>query len=540
MVVWVVVEGIFISTSIVVSALLQILPILNPLPDEPESLDTALLISLPRAGYAAHDSSRGDAPSSCLEGTRVAILEEILSWAESANGERPPVYWLNGLAGIGKSTIAKTVAERAQGKAILGASFFFSRSDEPLRDPRLVFPTLAFDLAQSDSAFRTVIVEALRKDPKLGHKKLLHQIEGLILAPLSKVNPVPSPTLIILDALDECEEKGAVEILQLVFSHAIQIPFLRILITSRPQPHLSSVFSKFPNLEKTVLHDIDASLVQQDIRLYISTELAKIPGKLDLPMPADWATQNQTTLLVGKSGNLFIYAATAVRFISDDRMRDPPSQLSLILNTRSAQEVGATPYSQLDNLYMGVLRGSFSSDNRGQSLRRFQIVVGSIVLLREPLPLSSLARFVQYEPHVVEATLYHLHSVIIPPSDLREAPRIYHPSFLEFITDASRCSMPDFVIVPGPEQELRHAMRCFELMKKHLKQDVAGISDPSLLNLQVHGLKKKVADAFSTRSILWWFEAMSLIESVSIATSSIQEAHRWAVWIFLADLRSSG
>ncbi|KAF9517546.1 hypothetical protein BS47DRAFT_1389797 [Hydnum rufescens UP504] len=538
---------------------LDSLPILNAILDGP--LPDTLLMSLPRANYARHDSAREDAPSSCLEGTRVAILQEIMSWSGSGNGERPPVYWLSGLAGIGKSTIAKTVAVHAQQKAMLGASFFFSRSDKPLRDSRLVVPTLAFQLARSDPAFNNVIVEALRQDPTLGDQELSSQFQALILTPLLKINPGHRPTLIVLDALDECEEKGAAGILQLVFSCAIQIPFLRILITSRPQPHLSLVFKKETNLEKTVLHDVDASVIEQDIRFYISTELAKIPKKLDLRMPTDWATETQMNSLVEKSGKLFVYAATAIRFIGDDRVQDPRRHLSLILDTGSVQDTGATPYSQLDDLYKGVLRNSLSPYNRQENVKRFQVVVGSIVLLREPLPQNSFARFVQYEGEVVEATLRHLHSVIVPPSNIHDAPRIYHPSFLEFILDPLRCSMMEFVIVPVPEQELRHATRCFELMEKYLKRDVASISDPTLLNREVDGLERKVSDAlplevqyacrywashlshvelgerklvealdmFSMQLLLWWFEAMSLISSTSTAVSSIQEAHRWAI-----------
>jgi hypothetical protein len=68
-------------------------------------------------------------------------------WVGGRQGKTWPIYWLSGLAGIGKSTIAKTVADRAEGRGMLGASFFFSRGDEPLRNPQLVFPTLAFQLA---------------------------------------------------------------------------------------------------------------------------------------------------------------------------------------------------------------------------------------------------------------------------------------------------------------------------------------------------------------------------------------------------------
>ncbi|KAF9512010.1 hypothetical protein BS47DRAFT_1363413 [Hydnum rufescens UP504] len=505
---------------------LESLSIINALPDR-----SALLMALPHALYAGHDSVREDAPSPCLEGTRVAVLEEILTWLESANGERPPVYWLNGLAGIGKSSIAKTVADQAQEKGMLGATFFFSRSDKPLRDPGLVLPTLAFQLAHSDNTFMEVIVDALKQDPRVGERGLLSQLQGLILTPLLTINPHRSPIIFILDALDECEEKGAAELLQLI-----------------------------PNLMKTVLHDIDASIVEQDIALYISTELAKIRRKFDLEMATDWVTEAEKNSLVNKSGKLFIYAATAIRFIGDDRVRDPQTHLRLILNTESLQQAGVTPYLQLDNLYMEVLRNSLSPFNHREILKRFQIVVGSIVLLHEPLPLHSLANFVQYGVRIVEDSLLHLHSVIVPPSNIHEAPRIYHPSFLEFITDTSRCSIPEFVIVAVPEQELRHAIRCFELMAKHLKRDVAGISDPSLLNRDVEGFEEKVKaalspevryaclywtshlsrveigearimealEAFAMRSILWWFEAMSLLESVSNAVNLIKEAHNWA------------
>jgi hypothetical protein len=220
-----------------------------------------------------------------------------------------------------------------------------------------------------------------------------------------------------------------------------------------------------------------------------------------------------------------------------------------------------TPYTQLDTLYMAVLRNSLSDCNRRDVLERFQIVVGSIILLRHPLPLRSLAHFIQCEMDEINSALYHLRSIIIPPSKEDEAPRIYHPSFQDFIMDSSRCSDPGFVIVAVPEQERRHAIRCLELLGRFLKRNVAGISDPSLLNSEVDGFEGKVRDAlspevryacrywaihlscvelgdemmvealkrFSTQSILWWFEAMSLIGSVSIAGSSVREAYRWAV-----------
>ncbi|KAF9502582.1 hypothetical protein BS47DRAFT_1244840, partial [Hydnum rufescens UP504] len=253
----------------------------------------------------------------------------------------------------------------------------------------------------------------------------------------------------------------------------------------------------------------------------------------------------------------FIYAATSIRFIGDDRVRDPRGHLRLILDTQLSKESEATPYSQLDSLYVGVLRNSLSdSDNRKAIVKWFQTVVGSIVLLRQPLPVGSLARFVQCTLDDVDTALRRLRSVIIPPSTPDEAPRIYHPSFRDFITDPSRCSIPEFVIVAVPDQELRHALRCFELMATFLRQDIAGISDVCLLNSEVEGLEVKVREAlsaevqyackywashlscrmvealerFSMQSILMWIEAMSLIGSLSSAVALMEEASALQVY----------
>src|SRR5215472_6122568 len=70
----------------------------------------------------------------CTPNTHVAILEEIRNWAMDSSINNPPVYWLNGAAGTGKSTIAYTIAHDfdddsaiAQSHRILMGTFFCSR-----------------------------------------------------------------------------------------------------------------------------------------------------------------------------------------------------------------------------------------------------------------------------------------------------------------------------------------------------------------------------------------------------------------------------
>ncbi|KAF9505145.1 hypothetical protein BS47DRAFT_1400678 [Hydnum rufescens UP504] len=364
----------------------------------------------------------------------------------------------------------------------------------------------------------------------------------------------------MLDALDECEEQGTDTILQLLLSHASQLPFLRVLITSRLEPHISSVFTEARNLAKRVLHNIEASVIEEDLRLYIRSELGKILKRLKLGSIPDW-TDGEINSLVEKSGKLFIYAATSIRFIGDARVQDPRGHLCLILDTQLTKESEVTAYSQLDSLHIGVLQNSLSDFNHKAIMKRFQMVVGSIVLLWQPLPLGLWAQFVQCTLDDVDTTLCHLRSVIIPPLALDEAPCIYHPSFCDFIMDPSRCSIPNFVIVAVPDQELRHVLQCLKLMETFLRQDIAGILDVSLLNSKVKGSEEKVRDAlsvevqytcrywalhlscvelgekrvvealegFSKWLLLMWIEAMSLIGSLSSAIVSIEGAHQWAM-----------
>lgn len=133
--------------------------------------------SLPRAKYAGFDSERPDKPSSCFEGTRAGILGDIAEWIKKPDPSVERIFWLNGIAGVGKSTVARTVAQLAQEAGVLGGQFFFSRKSEAeLRDPVLVFTTIAYQLARFDPEFGQRIVAALETDPDAPFSSLKNQL----------------------------------------------------------------------------------------------------------------------------------------------------------------------------------------------------------------------------------------------------------------------------------------------------------------------------------------------------------------------------
>lgn len=83
-----------------------------------------LVRDLPHAENAQYNTGKLGAHSTCFEGTRVEVISMITSWLDDPSSAR--LFWLSGLAGIGKSTIAKTIAHHADVHGILAGSFFFS------------------------------------------------------------------------------------------------------------------------------------------------------------------------------------------------------------------------------------------------------------------------------------------------------------------------------------------------------------------------------------------------------------------------------
>ena len=120
-------------------------------------------------------------------------------WAKNPQDQN--VFWLNGLAGTGKSTIAQSFSEMVAKEGILGASFFCSRDYLDRKELKNIFPTLTYQLACHYPHFRSHIIATLKEDPTLAHTSLISQLENLLVDPLSGKNV---SCLIVIDALDEC------------------------------------------------------------------------------------------------------------------------------------------------------------------------------------------------------------------------------------------------------------------------------------------------------------------------------------------------
>ena len=129
------------------------------------------------------------------------VLFQLESW--SNDPEDKHVFWLNGLAGTGKSTIAQTFAEMSFAEGKLGASFFCSRNSDSRSSLQSIFPTLAYQLAYQHSHFLRELLPVLTTSHDVGQESLCSQMEKLMVRPFKATQ---LSTLVVIDALDECKD----------------------------------------------------------------------------------------------------------------------------------------------------------------------------------------------------------------------------------------------------------------------------------------------------------------------------------------------
>ena len=210
-----------------------------------------------------------------------------MRWAKDPQDRH--VFWLNGLAGTGKSTIAQTFAEMVANNGTLGASFFCSRDYLDRKELKNIFPTLAYQLACRYPAFRSQIIRIIKQDPSVARNSLMSQLKDLIVNPLYHTG---ISCVIIVDALDECvDDQPASAILSVLGRFVKQLPSVKFFITGRPEPRIRTGF-RLPLLEPFtqifLLHEVELSSVDEDIRLYLQEKLvavAKRRSDFDLTDP---------------------------------------------------------------------------------------------------------------------------------------------------------------------------------------------------------------------------------------------------------------
>jgi hypothetical protein len=494
-------------------------------------------------------------PQGCLPGTREQLLNEIMDWFAD---DGPSVYWLRGLAGTGKPTIARSVADLAEQQGLLGASFFFSRTDTSRQRAGAVLPTIAYQLAKWRPALRQPLCEAINSDREIAERTMKEQVECLFVQALSHAtSPVPR-ALLVVDALDECGKIGDCEgglLVPLLVGCLSRLPFaVKLFITSRDEPSICRMFDALPaqhSMHKVALHiDIEKKIVNGDIELYLGDKLRSMWNG---PKEPSWPPPSVVTELTRRANGLFVYAVTIAEYIkSSSDFYTPTALLEEVLSTSSID--AQYHYRDLDALYLKVLdkAAAGGGGNPNRLRERVRDAAASVVLAQEPLSWSALSNLTK----VPLTALKLLSSVILKTSDGTIRP--FHASFVDFIVDEDRCTERAYLVDAAHHHE-RLAHRCLVLMNEALRYDICDLSEPGTPNDKLPDLESvlqgvvpaelyyacihwaahlsqaKSPDSrlreeitkFCEKHLLHWFEVMSLISRVSSCDKILAASLTW-------------
>ncbi|KAK6509346.1 hypothetical protein TWF481_004098 [Arthrobotrys musiformis] len=516
-----------------------------------KEIDLKKIPSAASATFDAYSGDQHDLDARCHPDTRQELLEQIKSWAKDPQGKT--IFWLNGVAGTGKSTISRTIAQFFFGEGSLGASFFFKRGENERQNTSRFFTTITTQLLRKIPDMISHVREAIDEEPEIAAKTLEKQFDKLIFQPLTNLQLGQDsggfvlPLVLVIDALDECDgDRDIKTVLHLLAKvQDLTTVQIRVFLTSRPDLPIRLGFHNMTTgtHESMVLQDIPAPTIEHDISVFVKDAFSRIRQEFNREsldqIPEDWPGEENIKRLAKMAVPLFIFAATICRFVGDTTDWNPERRLATILeNNREAP--------QLEQTYLPVMR-QFEAQQPGPHFQKFgaefRKIIGSIVLLANPLSTGSLASLLDIPKADVDAKLRRLHSVLSVPSDPKLPVRLLHLSFREFLV-GDKDTEKSWFRVDEKETNSLLTTKCLQLLSASLKENMCSMEYPGKrrteLDLEkiekafpahiryaclhwVHHLMNSSklihdndeVDNFLRGYLLYWLEALSLLGRLS-------------------------
>ncbi|KAJ2918192.1 hypothetical protein MD484_g2235, partial [Candolleomyces efflorescens] len=443
---------------------------------------------------ASHTRDRKRAPpdSACARGTRVEVVKKYTTWTSDciSSADEPHVLWVHGYAGSGKSAISQEVCDTSKRERRPVVSFFFFRNAGERSKIRRLPNTLASQMATAIPMTEPFIRDAVKANPALLQPdrpgvSLRDRMEQLVYAPFKaaveggtatakrsfrarvrRLLRAPSrkgvegsttiaalargPFLIVLDGLDECDDKEEVqELIDGMFTFFDENPWipLRVLITSRVEEHIQSRL----NVPGVRLHNLVDHCSDDDIATFLNVLFEAERGR-SLVIQAyirehgEWPPPDDKHQLVRHIGGSFIFGSTVFKFIMGSineagSPATPMERLPLALKMNPG----------LDGLYAQTLA-------RSQHLPHFFNIISTIALLRIPLPTSGIAELLGINTYEVVNVLVNLQAIIQVPGTDDIPVTLFHTSLRDFLTTQAR-SGPFFA---HPRHHVFLFLRCLQ------------------------------------------------------------------------------
>jgi hypothetical protein len=387
----------------------------------------------------------------CHPGTREEVFCRIEKWRDAQDGLTPPIFWLSGPAGAGKSAIVQTIAEHCDQRGVPQANFFFFRTDNSRSNAFPVVATLLHQIILLYPSLRNSVATALSTNPVLFDSSLENQLAKLLITPLRNIRRSSStyrPLLLLIDGLDECDsenKRSQEQILHAFDNFLAEDPCLFcLLVASRDEPQIKMAFNEISSPFFSLYLDSQYS-PESDIRVYVNDQFKRVRKRHPLAhtLNATWPSVKDIEGIVEKSSGQFIYATTVMRFISDS---SASPVLSLDKVQGAAKITTKSPFAQLDAVYTYILSQVDDQEALKDILHAHFLIqdvskngfVKSRRLKHPKVPLAHLLEI--YNPRYSRAMIHSCLAELTPIvwyTDENEL-LFHHASFPDYLGDQSR------------------------------------------------------------------------------------------------------
>jgi len=484
-----------------------------------------------------------------MEGTRKTRLEEVVKWvANKPEGNdvlQNNTYWIYGLPGIGKTSLAHSICASLHERWQLAGAFFCRKGDSTLGEPTNILPTLICNLAEILPPFRKIVANYLRKDRNLTPESMKG---ALFLEFLDKLPTGPNnPLVFVIDAFDECGDDGSrPALLKLLTSAAASTSWLKIIITSRPEDDIQRVFdglTRSSYLRYDLAKDQEAS---HDLRRLAQSEFGLVAQQWEFSPP--WPEASLMDRLISRANGLFIFIKTLA--LALQHCPDPTGFLEA-----ASEEVG-DGLKPLYGLYSNILNSRIEHSNA-----EFQRVIG-VLLTAAPyraLCEETIAELARVGPNLVKKWVKDLSSLLYRDEGTNGGIRVRHLSISEFLVSGD---CPHNYQINIGDANVKLGMTCLKTLVSRLRFNICGLEDSRLANADVKDLpsriRENISDSLQYSSLYWsnhlcftpdkndgrvwesleeffeglcplfWIEVLSLMGTVPKGVPSIRKVISWA------------
>jgi hypothetical protein len=481
-----------------------------------------------------------------MEGTRQSLLNQIIAWVVNKPGQKDEsrTYWIYGLPGIGKTSLAHSICERLHDQHHLAGAFFCRKDDPNLSELGNILPTLIYKLAEVCPPFRSIVTNRLRNDPNLTPESMK---DILFLDFIHELPRHPKHALVfVIDALDECgDDQDRPVLLKVLTDATAHVPWLKIILTSRPEDDIQRFF-KSPTQYSYSSYDLATDReAGADLQTFTRSQFDLVAKKWCLTTP--WPEQLLFEEVISHANGLFIFIKTLVLALR--QCEDPEESLKAALQGPTGP--GLKP---LYSLYSSILK-----ERRVPSNADFRRMIGVLLTTAQYRPLcqETIANLAGVRPNMVKKWVNDLGSLLCQDKEANGGIRVRHLSISDFFV-SDHCAHQ----VSPQDANVQLGVACLKTMVKQLRFNICGLEDSRLANADIKDLpsriKESISDALQYSSLYWsnhlcfapndgdlhiweklkeffeglyglfWIEVLSIMGMIPIGTPSLRRVISWA------------